>query len=231
MLYDASALISCYKAREFLPYKIDNILQSTSNIQIVIVECNNGKELELVSPEILNDHRIKIVTIDHRISVWKAINIAINISDSKYVVQANTDDLVHPQAYQKQIDKLNEGYDIVYFDYFISSGYHNTWDEAVKNSYTYYETPEDGYSTGNGLGMFPMWRKQLHFERNIGHFDDNLEIYGDSLFWTKLADAKKKFGHIPEKLGVYAQRTGGNLESNPQYAYNDKKYLDRLNGY
>ena len=219
---DASAIISCYKSKEFIQHKIQNILESTADIEIVIVECAGGHDIKGIP----KDSRITTRVYDQRISIWKAMNIGISIANSDFVVQANTDDLVHPEAYQKQIDKLNAGNDIAYFDYYLSTGYHQNWENALKNTYTHYMTPQDGYSTGCGLGMFPMWRKSLHNE--VGPFDENLEIYGDSLFWDRLVKAGKKFGRIPEKLGVYAQRDGQNLESNHSLAAKDSKYLSKL---
>jgi hypothetical protein len=220
--YQATALISSYKSQEFLKYKIQNIRESTAKIQIIIIDCNNGEDVKTIKPS--SDIKIKIHK--HRITIWQAINEAIQLADSEYVVQSNTDDLVHKTAFSKQIAKLNEGHDIVYFDYHISSGYYQTWDRAVQNIYTTYTTPTEGYSEGEGLGMFPMWRKSLHKE--VGYFNNDLEICGDSLFWHNLRKYDKKFCRIPEVLGIYAQRHGHNLESNPIFMAKDNKILKQL---
>jgi GT2 family glycosyltransferase len=145
------------------------------------------------------------------------------MSNCEYVFQSNCDDLVSPDSIEKQIKCLDEGADICYFDYYITDGYFRTWSEAVANHYTNYNTPDNGYSTGFGLGMFPMWKKSLH--NDVGLFDERLEIYGDSLFWHKLKESDKKFKRIPEYLGVYAQRKGYNLESNQEFADGDAKIL------
>jgi len=221
----ASALISSYRAGEFLRNKIINIMRSTIDMQIIIVECNSGCDVNSIS-DLIGHHNIKVKIFDKRISIWRAINEAIKLSDFEFVVQANTDDLVSENAYEKQINALKSGADIVYFDYYITDGYFGDWGNAKNNHYTYYETPDNGYSEGCGLGMFPMWRKSLHDE--VGYFDDKLEICGDSLFWHNLRENSKKFKRIPEKLGAYAQRSGHNLESNIAYVAKDKVRLEAL---
>ena len=148
------------------------------------------------------------------------------MASAPYVVQANTDDLVAPDAYELQVNKLDEGFDIAYFDYLVTSGYRKTWGRACKMAYSNYTTPSGGYSVGEGLGPFPMWKKSLH--EDVGLFDENLEIFGDSLFWTYLARTSKKFGRIPLKLGAYAQRPGENLESNQAFAAKDQAHLKTL---
>lgn len=214
----ASAIISTYNSKRFLSHKIDNIRQSDIEIEIVIIDCSND------SDGINEDELTKIIKIPERITVWEAVNIGIKNSSCDYVVQANTDDLVSPNAYRKQIDKLNEGFDISYFDYHIVDGYHQNWKTASDKSYSKYITPVKGYSIGNGLGMFPMWRKSLHEE--VGYFDQNLEVYGDSLFWEKLVEYQKKFGKINELLGAYAQRPGENLEV--RLGHKDREYLRKM---
>lgn len=219
MIYKATALMSCYNSKEFMYHKLMNLEEQQEDIQVIIIDCNNGENLK----DIPIKNNYKIVIHEKRISLWKAINQAISISDSEYVFQSNCDDLLCPNAISKQINGLDEGNDIIYFDYCITSGYFNNWKEAVKNSYSSYQTPDLGYSTGCGLGMFPMWRKSLHSE--VGMFDERLEIYGDSLFWHKLKEHNKKFKRIPEILGIYAQRDGHNLESNKELSNNDLKIL------
>jgi len=213
-----SVIISTYNSKKFLKHKINNVLKSNIQVEIIIIDCSND------SKNIPKSHNIKIIKIPKRITIWKAINIGIKNSTNEYIVQANTDDLVSPLAYNKQVDKLNEGFDISYFDYYITDGYHYNWETAKQKSFSKYITPTNGYSIGNGLGMFPMWRKSIHEE--VGYFDENLEVYGDSLFWEQLVKHKKKFGKIPELLGVYAQRPGENLET--RLGHKDKKYLKKM---
>lgn len=218
--YRATAIVSMYNSKDFIVNKIKNILESEESVEVILIDCTGGAELELIKDLTNTDQFIKVI-FNERISVWKAINIGIKLANTPYVVQSNTDDHVSPLAYKKQIEKLDAGYDMAYFDYKLAA-YKNTYRQAVKIAHDYYRTPKRGYSTGNGLGPFPMWRKELH-ERH-GYFDERLEIHGDSDFWETLSRASIRWGRIPEFLGVYAYRND-NLEKNEELKKQDGKIL------
>jgi len=222
---DISIIISAYNAKQFIRHKINNILQSIDiDFEIIIIDCNNGENISLIKDII--DEKFTTIIINKRISLWKAMNIGIMCSSTPIIVQANTDDLVSPNAYKLQLDEINNGADIVYFDYYISDGFKETYENGVKEAYSYYHCSDNGYSLGNGLGPFPMWKKELHDK--VGLFNDRLEIFGDSLFWTKLAEISTNWKRIPNKLGIYAQRPGQNLESNLKLKSNDLIILEQL---
>jgi glycosyltransferase involved in cell wall biosynthesis len=214
-----TALISAYEANEFLRHKILNIQESSILVDIIVVE--TGQNLAKFDRKSI----YRYVLCPKKITLYAAINIAIKLSRTPYVVMANCDDLVHPQAYEKQLAALESGADISYFDYGITGGYRHTWNDAKNQMYSKFIAPEEGYSAGKGLGPFPMWRKSLHDK--IGLFDSNLRVFGDSLFWHKLVEVGAKFKKIPGVLGAYAQRGGHNLESREGML--DKAYLRKLN--
>lgn len=218
--YKATAIVSVYNSEDFIRNKIRNILTSEEPVEVVLIDCTGGKELELVKDLTNTDQFIKVI-FNKRIKIWTAINIGIKLANTPYIVQANTDDHVDPTAYRKQIEKLDEGCDIVYFDYKLAA-YHSTYGAAVKKAHDYYRTPAGGYSSGKGLGPFPMWRKELHDK--FGYFDERLEIFGDSDFWETLSRSEVNWGRIPEFLGVYAYRND-NLEKNIEFRSHDGKIL------
>ena len=124
-MFKATAIISAYNSSEFIRHKIQNIRESVTPVKIIIIDCTGGYELNLVKD--LMDDNISGIIIENRISIWEAMNIGIKANDTPYVVQANTDDHVHPLAYDEQINKLDDGYDIAYFDYYQCDGYYLTY--------------------------------------------------------------------------------------------------------
>jgi len=119
MASEATLLISAYNSVDFINHKMDNFIEASKHakLDVIVVDCAGGKEVEALRPKYRKHKNVKLVIYSHRITIWKAINTAIKIADTEYVVQANTDDLVHPEAYRKQIDKLNSGCDITWFNY------------------------------------------------------------------------------------------------------------------
>lgn len=222
MKFKATAIVSVYRAGPFIYHKIRNLLQSNVPIQIILVECNNGKELKPVNDLIQTDQFVRLI-YPKRIPIWRAVNAGIMLARTPYVVQANTDDLVHPEAYQEQIKALDAGADIAYFDYHMVYGFQRTWAKAKDKAYCKYVTPQAGYSPGNGLGPFPMWKKSLHDKHGL--FDEKMEIFGDADFWGKLAkDPDTQWGRIPRVLGAYANRNN-NLEKNERLRKKDRDYI------
>lgn len=226
MKYKAAAIVSMYNSKQFIRQKIQNLKKVGGDIQVILIDCTGGEEMKLIDKITTGQRWVKIV-YNHRIGLWKAMNRAIRIADAPYVVQSNTDDILHQAAYRKQIAKLDAGYDISYFDYYFVEGYYPTWETGVKKSFDIYRTPNDGYSVGKGLGPFPMWRKSLHDE--YGYFDEKLEIFGDALFWDALAKGGARWGRIPEFLGLCSRRAGENLEMNEALSKKDREYLKRKN--
>src|SRR5690606_6093096 len=187
-----TAIISAYKAGKYLSNKIANIRNSSIPIKINLVEVGPKSKFDTSLVDFYF-HTPNVITL------YKAWNIAIKEADTEYIVSANCDDYVHPKAYEHQADLLRSGYDISYFDYHISHKYDSSWEKTIKHAHDVYRTPENGYSVGNGLGPFPMWKKSLHDE--VGMFDEELKVCGDSLFWTKLAERNTKWGKIDKILG------------------------------
>jgi glycosyltransferase involved in cell wall biosynthesis len=217
----ATAIVSIYNSKQFIRHKILNLLDQTVPIQTILIDCTNGEELRTVS-DLINKPQFTKVIYPQRISIWHAINVGIKMAETPYIVQSNTDDLLHPKAFEKQIKKLEEGFDIAYFDFAFVHEFRKTWCKAFKKSYEIYKVPKK-YGTGKGLGAFPMWRKTLHDK--YGLFNDKLEIYGDALFWDKLSrDPDIKWGRIQETLGAYAIRNN-NLEKNSDYQKHDHEIL------
>jgi len=223
-MYKATAIVSVYNSEKFIRNKVKNLLESVEPIQIVLIDCTGGKELALVR-DLTNTKQFIKVIFNRRITVWKAMNIGIKLADTQYVVQANTDDYVLPVGYKAQIEKLEEGNDIAYFDYKLAA-YAKTWKKGFDNSHDYYKCSPKGYAPGCGLGPFPMWRKSLHDKHGL--LNEDLEIYSDSLFWGDLAaDPDTRWGHIPDFYGVYAHRTDS-LERNERHRVKDRATLKKI---
>lgn len=198
-----TAIMSVYNADQYLVHKIKNIKQSTIDIDIAILEVCNKSTIDLTKYATYYEYSPNLITI------YEAWNRLIKASTTPYIVTTNCDDLVHPKAYELQSQKLEDGFDISYFNYYVTNGYTKTWEEA-KQTTNFYNTPPNGYVIGCGLGPFAMWKKSLH--EKYGYFDEKLKVFGDSWFWTILEKSKQiKWGHIDQILGSCA-RTGNNLE-------------------
>lgn len=196
-----TAIISAYRAKDYLKHRIENIRASSIPVKISVLETVVQTDLDVS----LVDYYEFVPDL---ITIYAAWNRLIKTASTPYVVVANCDDLVHPRAYERQLAVLEAGAEISYFNYYLTDGYKKSWSNII-HSADVYMVPPDGYSVGKGLGPFPMWRKDLHDE--VGYFDEQLRVFGDSWFWTLLERRGTRWGYINGYLGAYA-RTGHNLE-------------------
>ncbi|MBU1984310.1 glycosyltransferase, partial [bacterium] len=139
-----------------------------------------------------------------REKLYTAWNRACRIAHGKYLTNANTDDRLHPRAYEKMASVLEAFPDVglVYCDCLETEVENETFETT--RSTRHYENIQD-HSLYDLLrycyvGPFPMWRRCLHDE--IGYFDDEMTSSSDYEFWIRIA-SRHKMLHLRETLGLF----------------------------
>lgn len=223
-----SAIVSTYNSEKFFRGKIEDLLNQTIFLKLEIIVINSGstqKEDEIIK-DYLNIPNIKYVKTVERETIYKAWNKGIHLSSGKYITNANTDDRLHPKAYQMMSEFLEAHNDVamVYADQLISHIPNESFKTVkVKKKYKP-DFNELLLLERCFIGSQPMWRHSLHNEENW-YFDETLEIAGDYEFECKIA-AKYKIEHIPETLGIYyLSKSSENKEYQNQNATFEETYF------
>lgn len=207
-----TAIVSAWYAEEFLKARIENLLNQTVPVQVVIV-CRTGSVEDKIA-EVYRPAGVVILRVDQDITIYDAWNQAIKGTEgpdaTEFIANANCDDRLYENAFEKMIKAFDDhkGRAVVYSDWQIAEP--QGADEAgnmkvgIVGLYQWREGGLKELLEGCFLGPGPMWRRSLHAE--IGYFDPELRSAGDYEFWLRVAAAGKRLYHIREVLGVYLSR-------------------------
>lgn len=220
-----AVLVSIYNSGEWLRSRLDNLM-SVNNINDFDIWCINADSPDerdhniAISYQAKNVHYIKL---NHRNTLYEAWNYLICASNSQYITNANTDDLVAPDAYTKMIAALdtNNNAALAYCSWYVSTVAHPNWASVL---YAKAKTAQPGQFRGviknANCGHFPVWRRSLHHK--YGLFNTDFIVMADAEWWTKIYHQYDLLGHkcqykhneflwIREPLGNYYYRDGQNL--------------------
>jgi glycosyltransferase involved in cell wall biosynthesis len=205
-----TVLVSCYNSGQWIQHRLDNLLASSikNDMEIVCINANSPDERDELIPL---KYPVKYIRLPERVGVYEAWNIAIQQTDSKYITNANTDDVVAPMCYERLSSALdNIDCDFAYPSWYVTHLSHRTW----TNFGDYDPSGRPGRYHGDidkaGVGHFPMWKRSLH--NKVGLFDPNFKALGDADFWARCYwKGKAKFHWVEELLAIYLWRNGDNL--------------------
>lgn len=230
-----SAIVSVYNSSQWLENRLNNLLESDlgNDLQIICVNANSPDPKDHEILENYSKHeRIKYIKLNERITVYAAWNLAIKESLSKYVTNANSDDIVAPNCYSKLVNALEscgKEYSFAYCSWYATDVPNQQW--GNKHSI---DPNNPGYYAGkieNGtVGHFPLWRRCLHTK--YGYFDESLKALGDAEWWARcFYIGKQKFCWVSEYLGIYLWRHGENLWNKEITAEEWGKYHGLIQAY
>lgn len=206
-----TVLVSLYNSGQWIENRIENLLQS-SIIDDMEIWCVNAHSPDDRDHDIPNKFPVHYVRLPKRITVYETWNYIIENSNSTYLTNANTDDLVHPKCYEKLIGILDKesNYGFAYPSWYCTKIANQQWSSLNRVD----PGGKPGNYAGNiniaGVGHFPLWRRSLHDQ--FGLFDTNFRVLADADWWARCYwIGKVKFKWVNELLACYLWRKGENL--------------------
>lgn len=188
-----SAIVSAYQAQQFIRGRIDDLMAQTlfkeDELEIIVVNSASKDSTGMILEREYLPH-ITLIQTPFRESMYAAWNRAIKLAKGEYIVPANCDDRLRPNALEVMASKLDSLWsstiEMLCPDSVITTTANAVWD----GNYTISHEPPylDGYlsfpepTRQNMLrqcciGNTPMWRKSLH--DRFGYFDESYLIAGD----------------------------------------------------
>jgi glycosyltransferase involved in cell wall biosynthesis len=209
-------MVSIYNSGEWIANRLKNLLSSSvaDQIEIWCINADSPDERDhKVCLDFANRHQqIKYERLAKRNTVYEAWNYIIQNSDSQYIANANTDDLVAPNCYEVLMGTLDGdlGMGLAYCSWYTTGKANQNWNKLVAAS----DDGKPGQYGGDidtaGVGHFPLWRRSLHDE--IGLFDARFQALADADWWARIHFVAKKRCHwVRQTLGLYLWRSGQNL--------------------
>lgn len=213
-----TVMVSVYNAGEFIENRLDNLSKSTlaQDMEIWVVNANSPDPRDHTVPSELQSDNLKYVKLPERIGVYAAWNYIINNSKSAYITNANADDLIAPNGYEKIIKLLDHTpeFGFVYPSWYTVDTPNLVWEDIRNGKVPSDKSGQPGHYEGDlgagGVGHFPIWRRSLH--NRFGGFDESFKALGDADWWARCYHfGKINFSWIKEYLACYLWRDGLNL--------------------
>lgn len=189
-----SIIIPCYNSEKYIRETIDSVLNQTHK-EIEIICVDNGSIDNTIS--IIEEFKNKYSNIKLYYENNKGANFARNTglknANGDAVQFLDSDDIIHPNKIEKQINKITEGFDIVVSDRTIFDETFSTKIEQVTFS-EICENPLKTCITKIIITGNPLYKKETIID--IGGWNENLITAQDWEFHIRLALLEKKFSYV-----------------------------------
>jgi glycosyltransferase involved in cell wall biosynthesis len=102
-----SVIMSVYNDEKYVSLAIDSILkQSFEDFEFIIInDGSTDRTLEILKEYEQKDSRIVLINQENK-GLTKSLNIGIKKAKGKYIARMDSDDISHPQRFEKQIEFL-----------------------------------------------------------------------------------------------------------------------------
>jgi len=204
-------MVSIYNSGEWIQNRLENLMR-ISNLSDTEIWCINANSPDERDDQIPQKFPVKYFKIPERISVYATWNYIIQRTSGQYITNANTDDIVSPNCYEKLISILdnNGAYDFAYPSWYTTDIPNQKWGSLIDIDTSGCPGNFSGDINKSGVGHFPLWRRSIHDK--IGLFDEEFKALGDAEFWVRAYHkANSKFCWVNEFLACYLWRNGNNL--------------------
>lgn len=208
MNYKLVIMVSIYNSGEWLKNRLDNLMDTTT-ITDSQVWCLNANSPDPRDDDIPRQYPVKYLKLNNRITVYEAWNYIISTSKSKYITNANTDDIVAPTAYEELMHELDsdDQIGIACCPWYTTHKPNLSWCHV--DGRKYHPSPYRGDITKTTLGHFPLWRRDIHDK--VGLFDVQFKSLADADLWARIYHKTDyKFAIVDKPLGCYYYRDGEN---------------------
>lgn len=204
-----TVLCSTYNSSKWIEGYLDSInRQLLPKFNIIFVDANSTDDSlnKIENFKFRDGITCEIIKCKERIPIYEAWNIAINKSNSPYVVNVNTDDQIFPaalltyEAYTKLIPEA----DVIYGSYRITTNPTHIQTQGVKIPLP---LCHDKLLKECYIGPFPLLKRDTIIEQ--GMFNTKYTISGDYEMWLRMSYNGKVFHRIEEFIGSYYHNPEG----------------------
>lgn len=220
-------LLATYNGEKYLQEQIESILNQTyTNFRLLISDdCSSDKTLEIIEEYAKRDNRIVIFKNEENLGIVRNFEFLMCQVTSKYFMFSDQDDIWKKDKIEKSVDKIEEGYGLVYTDLEVVDNnlevmYESYWklkgfDKKVRRYSNFDSLYLNNYITGcTVISKKEYIEKVLPIPKNTSY------VLHD--YWLPIIVSQEaKLGYIDEPLIKYRQHKNNKIGS--------KKKSDSLN--
>ena len=207
--YLVTAIVSTYKAHRFIRTRMENLvdqsLYRTGKLEIIVVDSSSPEDERSVVEEYIRDYpHIRYLRTQSRETLYKAWNRGIGIANSKYVINANTDDQFALDALESMASALesNPNMHASYGDWVLTEVENDSFDSDAEKYQVVYPDfcpPLLFYSQFSGHAV--MIRKDV--AAALGGYDEQFEVYGDRDFMFRFCLRGFRALRLGRPIGIF----------------------------
>ncbi len=231
--YKVTAIVSVYKAEEFLQACLEDLVQQTifEQTEVIIIDaCSPENEKAIALSFTQKYENIIYVRTSERETLYASWNRGISMASGQYITNANADDRHAPHAFERMAKELDEHPNValVYAKYRITAEKNALFATApIKRQLEWIEHDHLNLLRRTEVGPQPMWRKSVHEE--LGVFKPEFTVAGDYDMWMRISE-HYPLRYIPEELGLCLEYDNNLEAANPQKSY-DESWLVKKAAY
>ena len=204
-----SAVVSTYNSEKFIYGRLINLTEQTlykkNDLEIIVIDSNSKEnEKDIVEKFKIKYPDIILIRTEKRETYYQALNRGIKITESKYFINANTDDRFRHDALEILADNLDRapGISAVYPDWFYTNIENDIFESKTKKAVAYYpEFYPPFFLYFQVTSHASMIRKSVF--NQIGDFNEEMKVFGDREFMLRLSSEGFKAKRVPMVLGLY----------------------------
>ena len=184
--------------------------RGNKNVRFRILLVDPTEAEECWAKSLVSGTHHTLTTSREKIGIYKTWNALIQLSEARWITNANVDDLRLPHAFCRQAFFAQQSQaDITYADFYISSQPWEALDATPKwvSSLPDFKIQDLIVKSLNFPHCAPLWRRGLHEE--LGGFNEELISSGDAEFWARCLRREKKFVKFGEATTVYFHNPEG----------------------
>lgn len=215
-----SIISTFYKAEEFLDGFMEDLSSQSifKDCELIVIDSGSpGKEKEIMDEYCKRFSNIRYIRYEDRFPPTIGHNIAMRLSNSKYITWAMIDDRKSPDFLQTLYDALEKDkhVDLVYGDCLVTSNKNETLSET--KSTTLSEHSLNSFSRENMIkclpGPMPMWTTRMI--NKVGFFNDKEHDFCDDWeLWLRSVNSGCSFKKVNKIIGLYLEGGRSQIENN-----------------
>lgn len=201
----ATILIALWKAGDFLEAKLADLEQQTlfSRCNIVLLNCQNlDNEADIYADFLAKHDNVLEIRYDEHVNLYPTWNDGIKATDSRFIMNSNVDDMLHPEYVEVCSDWLKAHPNFACVSTGVLLTHHPN--QIYPNWKWQNRLPFNFYPRSTA-GPCPLWRRDLH--DTYGYFSD-LRVIGDADMWERWHAGGERFGLIRRDMVLYYAHHG-----------------------
>lgn len=219
-----SIITSLYNADEFIEEFLKDIARQTvfDKCELLIINANSpGNEESIIQEYVQQYSNIIYKRLEKDPGIYAVWNIGILMARGQFITNANVDDRLAPNCYEKHLQALLEHpeVDLVYSDFYLTFFPNETFEHNrahVRSNWPEFSPKQ--LIRCNPPHCNPMWRRLMH--QKYGFFDEKLKYAGDWEMWLRAVENRAIFLKID---GVYVL-----YYENPNGLSTDKTFMPKI---